>query len=202
MRIGQPVQQGVPVLLQVDAGHLGQQGHHLVEEGREEVPHQRVAHGLHRGPVSEEETVEPESAVPGIEHPGLHRFERLDVVDELHPDLVQRGPAVAELVLDDPLRERLREDRPPVVHAESLGHGVALLRRRRGRDAVHHAGREGSLAVDPVPEVLVAQPGERDDGRAGSPSPVLHVVAGQHREGRYPAVPSTAQALHEVAEHG
>lgn len=136
-------------------GIMRQERDDLVQERGQEAADDVVGHGLRGGAVPQEEAVVPESAVVGVQQAGLHEFEGLDVVDEVHADLVEGRPSVAEGVLDDPLCEGFGEHGPGVVEAEPVHDGVPLPGGRGRGDAVHHARGERTLAVDPVGQVGV-----------------------------------------------
>jgi len=85
-----------------------------------------------------------------VEQPELHELVGPDIVDELHADWLECGPPQREVVLDDPLRKRLRRDRPAIFDAELACDGLAISVGRGGRDPVHHAVGKRHIRVDPV----------------------------------------------------
>mmetsp|Transcript_3230 Transcript_3230/g.12943 ORF Transcript_3230/g.12943 Transcript_3230/m.12943 type:complete len:422 (+) Transcript_3230:917-2182(+) len=89
-----------------------------------------------------------------IQKAELHELVRRHLVGEEHAvHEVPRGAAVHEVVLDDPLEERLGHHGPAVLDAELFGdeRPVVLLRGRR--DPIHHGVWEGHLRLDPLHEV-------------------------------------------------
>ena len=86
----------------------------------------------------------------GVEQPQLVQ---LPVVDgEQHADVLPARPAVGELVLDDPLAERLGDDRPAVHHADRAEEPRPVGVRGRRSDAIDHRVRERAMTVGPVGE--------------------------------------------------
>ncbi len=136
-----------------------------------------------------------------VEQPQLHQLVGLDVVDDLHADLLVRRAPVREGVLEHPLDERLADDRPAVLDVEALVDLLDVLVARRRRDAVDHAVGEAHLALDPVAELRVAQPRERGEGGAGERAVALEVVARHHREGDDLALAPARQRLGHEPEH-
>jgi hypothetical protein len=142
----------------------------------------------------------PERAVAAVEQTGLDQRVRLDVVDELGAHGVERRAAVAEGVLDDPLRERLGHDRRAVEDPERpRDHGAVRVARARC-DAVDHAARERTLALDPAGERRVAQPRARDHRPPRQLPVARHVVARQDRERRQAGATPARERLDEEAE--
>ncbi len=66
--------------------------------------------------------------VAGVEQPQLHQLVGDDVAHHLHARVLEGRPALAEVVLEHPLRERLAHHGPAVVEAELLGQPVDVLR--------------------------------------------------------------------------
>ena len=62
----------------------------------------------------------------------------LCVAHELRAREVPRRPIAGELILDDPLAERLADDGGFVKHADLAGDPLDVGRRRRGDDAIDH----------------------------------------------------------------
>ena len=69
---------------------------------QQEFGEQRVARGIVHQPVTGEIGEVAEALMAGVEQPQLHQLVRCDVVDEQHADVLQRGPAVGEVVLQHP----------------------------------------------------------------------------------------------------
>jgi hypothetical protein len=161
-----------------------------------------VAHQLVHAVVPGQGAEVAQCRVARVEQAGLHQLVVADVGDEADPDLVQRRAAVAEGVLDEPLGERLGDDRPAVVDAVAGGEGGPLLGRGLRGDPVDHAAGEGHPVGDPAGEHLVAQPGEADDGGAGGLAVAVQVVAGDDGERRQARLPTPVEGLDQVAEDG
>ncbi len=135
-----------------------------------------------------------------VQQPELHQFVRLDVCDELGSRSFPRRAPLREVVLDDPLEERLGDDRPGLVRAEAPRDLGAVGLRRRRRDPVDHRRGEGDLGLDPVRELRIGLPGEAGHRRAGDGAVVLDVVAGQHGERRVSELTTTAQGRDDQVE--
>ena len=117
-----------------------------------------------------------EDLVPGVEHAKLHRLVVVDPVGERGADAVPVRTPGAEIVLDDPLAEVLVGDGHRVVDAE-LPCQRELPRAGRRHDAVDHRVGEGAVRVDPVGEVRVGRPCERNHGPPQHRAVALQVVA-------------------------
>ncbi len=119
-----------------------------------------------------------------VEHPELHQLEGAHVRDELDADGAEVGAGAAdEMVLDDPLAERLVQDRGEVEAAGERRDALDVLGLGGGDDAVDHGAREGALGGDPVGEGGVDQAAELEHDAAGHGAVVGEVVAGEHGEG-------------------
>ena len=116
--------------------------------------------------------------VAGVEQPQLHQLVGLHVGNDLHAGGFERRPAVAEVIFEDPLRERLAQHGPLVVDAEPAAELGAVLVGGLGGDAVHHAVGKAHVGGYPVREVGIAQPRERGERTLAHVAVALDVVAG------------------------
>ena len=174
----------------------------VVHVAEEEGPEQRVLGGLVHQPVAGQVGEVGHGLVAAVEQPQLHQLVGLHLVDELHPDLLVRRPPGRERVLEHPLRVGLADDRPPVLDPEPLPDlGPVGVGGHRG-DAVDHGVGEAHLALDPVAEFRVPQPGEGGEHPPGQVAVALQVVAGHDRERRQAALPAAPQRLGDQAERG
>ena len=117
--VGEAFDQRALVVGQVDARHRQQRrrrlGIHVVEQ---EFGEQRVTRGVVHQPVAGQVGEVAEALMAGVEQSQLHQLVRRDVVDEQHVDVLERRPAVGEVVLEHPRGERLGGDGPLVLDAE------------------------------------------------------------------------------------
>jgi hypothetical protein len=107
----------------------------------------------------------------------------------------KRRAAVAELVLDHPLRVRLGDDGPAILDAEAAADQLAVRGRGRRRDAIDDAARERPTGGDPLGHALIAD--AREHRVAGERAVVGEVVAGQDGERREPVAPPLRERLGE-----
>lgn len=197
-RVGEALDKGAAVLVDVDARDLGEEGlrlllHHLPDEF---VVH-LVLHDLVGVFEAGQRARVAHGRVAGVQQAELVLLELLDVVDvldHLDTDLLERRAAVAELVLDHPLHEGLRDDGPGVLDSELIGEGLLVLGGGLGGDAVDHGVGEGALFGDPPGHVGITQTGKGHEHVAGGGSVLQHVVARHDGEG--------FEALLAAADHG
>ncbi len=199
--VAEPFDQGVQVLVEVDPRHRVERGHRLSPHVLEQVLAQLgPSHRVVDEGVCEQAAEPGQTLVAGVEQPQLHQLVRPDVLDDLDVDLLQTRAAGGEVVLDDPLRERLRRDRPLVVEPEPGPQQLTVGVGGDRRDPVHHRVGEGDLVPDPRLEVRVHLTGEPGDGLPGAVTVPLQVVARQHGERRDARGPPPSQRLHDVGE--
>ena len=136
-----------------------------------------------------------------VEQAQLDLLIRCDVTGELHADILERGPAVTEPVLDNPLDEVLAEKRPGIVDARRAVQAVRVVRRDRGGDAVDHAARKIDLVLDPVRQARVEAAREVGEGIPGDGAVVLEVVAREDGERRHAVSPALGERRGDEAEH-
>ena len=121
LAVGEPLDQRLLVLVQVDPGDRlqgrGRLEIHVVEE---EPREQRVLCGLVDEPVAGQVAEVAHRLVARVQQPELHQLVRLDVVDQLGTDRLVGGASEREVVLQNPLREGLAHDRPGVGDPEPL----------------------------------------------------------------------------------
>ena len=138
--------------------------------------------------------------VGGVEQAQLHELVGGDVVDHLHPDLLQRGPPGGEVVLEHPLAEGFADHWPGVLNAESAPKLRDIRLRGLRGDPIDHAAGEGDVAVDPVGQLRVTHRGLGDDRRARHLPVAGQVVTAQDRERHGSRFPTASQRLDDVAE--
>lgn len=202
--VGKALDEGVAILVDVDARDLRQERldlllHHLPHE----LAEQRVRHDLVHVLEARQLTGVAQGRVAAVEQAQLVLLELLDsvhILDHLDPNLLEGRTAVGELILDDPLREGLRDDGPRVHNAKLLCQCRFVgLRRLRG-DAIDHGVREGAFLGNPLRDLRVAQAGKRLEHVAGDGSVLLHVVAGHDGEGLETLLVAAGQARVEETE--
>lgn len=202
--VGKALDEGVAILVDVDARDLRQERldlllHHLPHE----LAEQRVRHDLVHVLEARQLTGVAQGRVAAVEQAQLVLLELLDsvhILDHLDPNLLEGRTAVGELILDDPLREGLRDDGPRVHNAKLLCQCRFVgLRRLRG-DAIDHGVREGAFLGNPLRDLRVAQAGKRLEHVAGDGSVLLHVVAGHDGEGLEALLVAAGQARVEETE--
>ncbi|MNO89420.1 hypothetical protein D3C76_809010 [compost metagenome] len=152
--------------------------------------------------VTLENTEISQGQVTAIEQFDLHLFIRRDVVGELHADLFPGRAAIDELVLQHPLHERFAHHWPGIVHAMPVSQLQAMFGAGHWRDAVDHGIGEAHIALDPVPQVGIAQGGERQQGLAGHRAVVRQVIAGHQGECRRACRAAFGQGGAQETEHG
>ena len=202
LRVREALDQRLLVLGQVDPRHLRERRRRLlVHVAREQVAEQRVLRRIVHEPVAAQVAEVRDRLVARVEQPELHQLIGLDVVDDLHADVLVRRPPGAELVLQHPLGERLAHHRPAIVDPEARAHLLDVLVGGRGRDAVDHAVGERDALRDPVAELRVAQACEGGERRAREPAVALQVVARHDRERLDLALAPPPQRLGHEPEH-
>ena len=137
--------------------------------------------------------------VAGVEQPQLHVFERGHVGDELHTGGSKIRAPRGKAIFDDPLRERLGDDRPCVGHAERGCNGRTIGVGGFGNDPVDHRRRKGDLVLDPVSEFARPQSGELRHNALHGMTVGGEVVAGENGEGRGPRIAPSRQCRHDEA---
>ena len=142
----------------------------------------RVLGGLVNQPIPGQVSEVTQALMAGVEQPQLHRLVRRHVVDELDAGLVQRGPAVGEIVLENPHGERLGDHGPGVAHTEFGVQPGDHLGSGDGRDAVDHRVGERGVFAHPLREFGIEPFGVRRE-RAPGHVPVFHDVVARHDRG-------------------
>ncbi|KAI6754540.1 hypothetical protein HG530_012292 [Fusarium avenaceum] len=185
--VGETLHQGVTVLVDIDTRDVGQKGldlllHHLPDK----LAVDGVLHNLVDVLEASKLSWVSHGGVTGVEKAKLVLLELLDIVnvmDDLDTDLLEGRAAVGELVLNNPLHERLGHNGPSVLDAEVLGERRDVVLGGAGGDAVNHGVGESALLGDPLGKLRVAELGEGHQHVAGDGTVLLHVVAGQNSEG-------------------
>ena len=194
------------ILVNVDTGDLRQDWLHLLLH---HLPHELVVHGVLHDLVDVFKACHlagvGDGRVTAVEQTQLVLLELLDVVDildHLHTSLLKRWTAVGEMVLDHPLGEGLRDDRPGVVDAKVVCEGRFVGGGSLGGDTVDHGVGEGTLLADPLGKLGVAQTGKRLEHVACDGAVLLHVVAGHDGERLESLLLAAGQGSVEKAEGG
>ena len=202
--VGEALDERLAVVVDVEVcvGDLGQSVLHLaLHHLPDELGEQRVLHHLVHVLVACELAAVRDHRMAAVQQTELVLLELLDVLHvlhDLHADLLEGWPAVAEVVFDHPLHERLGDDRPRVFDAKLLCERDLVGRGSLGGDTVNHSVGEVTVGVDPVRELVVlAQTGERKQHVAGDRTVALHVVA-RHDGKRLQTL--LEAALHRVVE--
>ena len=73
-----------------------------------------------------------------------------EVGDELRPGQVEGRPLAGEIVLNDPLPERLADDRSGIARADDARDLLDVLGRGARDDPVDHRARKGDIGLDPA----------------------------------------------------
>ncbi len=137
-----------------------------------------------------------------VEHAQLHQLVRADIVDHQHARLLQRRPAIGEVVLDHPGAERLGHHRPPVVDTEVAAHLGGHLQSRCGSDAVDHRVGERAVFADPFGQLGIDAFGAGQHGPLGDLTVVLDVVARHDGRGGDSLVTTPGERLGDQRERG
>ena len=152
---------------------------------------QRTSGTLHRL-VDEPDPLERaevgHARVPGVEEAQLVQLPVVDPVGDEHAGVLPRRAAGGELVLHDPLAERLRHDRPAVLDAAAGAQPLAVALLRDRRDPVDHRVRERARILDPRGEPVADAGGRGHGGGARGVAVAGQVVAAEDRERPEPAV--------------
>ncbi len=104
-----------------------------------------------------------------VKHTKFHKFVWLDIVNQNRTGFFPGGPAIGEIILDNPLRKGFGFNRSRIVHS---GQTFGIFKRascRRWRNPVNHRRGEGNLFLNPTCQVRVDTRGK-----------VNHTVAQQH----------------------
>ena len=129
-------------------------------------------------------------------------FVRLRVGDEGRSGEVQRRPLAGELVLDDPLPERLADHRARVARAKRLGDFVDVFRRCRGHDPIDHRGWKRDAVLDPARQLRRSQSRKLEHRRAEPRAVGRNVVAADQSERRPASLPPPIERKREQAKEG
>ena len=117
-----------------------------------------------------------------VQQPELRQLVGGDIGDHLRAAVFKPRSAGPETILDHPLAEGLRHDRPGVHAAEPLGDAPTVVVGRRRNDAVDHGRRAGDRVGEPSPEFDVAQLGHPLQDAARGRAVARQIVAAQDRE--------------------
>lgn len=202
--VGKALHESLAVLVNVDAGDIGQQGldfllHHLPDK----LSVDGVLHDLVDVLETSKLSGVSHGRVAGVEETELVLLKLLNVVhvvDNLDADQLERRAAVAEVVLNNPLHEGLSDDGPLVLDTKLLSQRLDVVGRGAGGDAVHHGVGEVPLLADPLCELRVAETGKGCEHVAGNGTVLLHVVAGQNGKGLQTSGMAPGQCGVEEAE--
>ena len=138
----------------------------------------------------------------GVQHAHLDLLVRLRVGDERGPGKVQRRSLAGELVLDDPLPERLANDRAGVARAERLGDFVDVFRRGRRHDPVDHRRWKRDPLLDQARQLRRPQSRKLEHRRAEPRAVGWNIVAADQSERRPPGLSSPLERKRQQAKEG
>ncbi len=200
--VGEALRDDALVVLDVDAGYRGQGRRHLVVVEALHVPRQaRVGHDLVDVDVAHERGHVGRRRVAGVEDAQLERLVGPHVGRQQDAGVLVSRSAVGELVLDDPLDERLGHDGP------AIGQPVLGEQERRGRqrsclrgDAIDHAVGEGDVLAGPGLEPGLHHGADAQGGRPRGLAVAHDVVAAEDREAAEAEVASSPQRSGESHE--
>lgn len=186
-RVGETFHEGLAVLIDIDTRDLRQGRldlflHHLPDELVEVRIFQDlvdVVEACHLTGVSNSGV----TAVKETELVLLELFDRVHVLDDLDADLLEGRATVGELIFNDPLHERFRDDRPGVLNTHSVCEGLLIGGRRLRSDTVDHSVGESTFISNPLSDFGVAETGERLEHVTGDGTILLHVIARHDGEG-------------------
>ena len=134
--------------------------------------------------------------VAGIEQAQLHELVRLDILNNLHADLLERRAAQGEVIFQHPLGKRLAHHGPGIFNAKALGELFDIRGRGHWRDAVYHGVGERHLGGQPVAQLRTAGAGVGAEHTLGDIAVALNVIAGHHRKRRNTPCPAAYQGFH------
>jgi hypothetical protein len=185
-RVGEATDEGLDVLVDIDTRDRGKQRlDFLVHHVADVLSEDRVVDGLVNVLESSEVSRVTHSCVRGVQQTELPQLELLyvlDILDDLNANLLESGATIAELVLDNPLAERLCDDRPRILDAELVAEADNILVDSPGGDAVYHGVGESTVGREPCSDIGVVVLSEGDKHIAGDVTILLHVVARQNGE--------------------
>jgi len=203
-RVGEATDECLDVLVDIDTRDRGKQRlDFLVHHVADVLSEDRVVDGLVNVLESSEVSRVTHSCVRGVQQTKLPQLELLyvlDILDDLNADLLESGAAIAELVLDNPLAERLSDDRPRILDAELVAEADDILIDSPGGDAIYHGVGESTVGREPCSDIGVANLSEGDKHIAGDVTILLHVVAGQNGERLQASLEATRQRSVHVTE--
>ena len=135
-----------------------------------------IGHGFMRVAVAKQQAHGPQQDVRCVEHAHLHLLIARHVINKLHACLFQRGAAIAEIVLQHPLAEILRQHGQFVIKTAGLVQRLARGAVHAGRDAVDHGAREGDVGLDPPGQIGVNRAGIAHKGCPGDMAIAAQVI--------------------------
>ena len=83
-----------------------------------------------------------------VQQAQFHQLERCDIGDKLRAGQRPIGASVREMVLDHPLRKRLRHHRPRIAHTQTRADPRAILIGSGWHNPVHHRAGAGQMLFD------------------------------------------------------
>ena len=202
-RVAEPLDQRGAIGGEVEAGERRQGRRRFLRHQAFDQPRDpRLADRGGDGLVAHQPSQIGQCRMRSIEEPQFHQLIGFDVVDELGALAVPGRAAEGEVVLDHPLDEGLRHQRPSVLEPEGLRYRGAVGVGGRRHDAVDHGRGEAHFAGDPFAEVGIDQFGETGDQTAQGVAVGRQVVAGEHGEGRRALGATARETCDQRADRG